>query len=94
MPLRRYAGAGLARITLTQPGNQQRLAVFEARWFQVCNEGLVHFYGLHEFDTVEVSLRTDHFRCHTELVAKRAGECFVRAVSRLQRNRQDVGRAV
>ena len=50
--------------------------------------------GSTEFDGVGLALAAQLFGRQPELVAERPGECFVGAIARLQRDRQDVGRAV
>src|SRR5262245_35607602 len=52
LPLRGDRFARFTSVTLTQAGNQQRLARFEARRFEVAEEGLIHLDGLHEFEVV------------------------------------------
>ena len=42
---------------------------------------------------VEAHCGADRFGRHAKMVAERAGECFVRAVVRIQRQREDIGRA-
>jgi hypothetical protein len=49
LPLGRDGLAGLTCVALSQPGNEQRFAVHEARGFEICDERFVHFDGLHEF---------------------------------------------
>jgi hypothetical protein len=43
---------------------------------------------------IEARCGADRFRRHAEMVAERAGECFVRAVVRVQREAEDVGCAM
>ena len=77
------------------PGDQHRLAVDEARFFELCMCLFrVHQIGLHEFDGFGPAFAAQLFGRQPELLAKRPRECFVGAVPRLERDRQDVGRAV
>ena len=62
LPLGRCGLAGLPGVALSQAGNEQWLAGLEARRLEVCDESLVHLYGLHEFDVAEIALRTNGFR--------------------------------
>jgi hypothetical protein len=57
------------------------------------NGGLVHLDRLHEFECVETALGANRFGRQAELVAKRAGECFVRPIARIERHGQDIGGA-
>src|SRR5258706_2103896 len=70
LPLGRDSLAGLAGVTLPQTGNEQRLAALEARWFEVRDECLVHFDGLHDLNIAEMALCANCFGCQPELLAK------------------------
>jgi hypothetical protein len=87
-------GAGFARITLAQARDEKRLAVFEARRLQMREKCFVHFDRLHDGEGVELATRAQCFGREPELLAKRSRECFVRAVTGIDGDREDVGRAI
>jgi len=54
---------------------------------------MIHDDCLHELDVVEMALRAHALGRLPELVAERPRECFVRAVTGFQGQRQNVRRA-
>jgi hypothetical protein len=92
--LRRNGLVGLAVIALGEPRDQEGVVVLEAGWFEIGEKRLVHHDRLHKRDVVEVALGAHRFGRLPELVAERPRECLVGAVTRVERDRQDVGRAV
>jgi hypothetical protein len=92
MPLAWNGGARLAVVALTDAGHQQWLAGLETRRLKIVDPGGIHGDRLLKSEMVERRRTADHLGCHPEMIAKRAGEGFVRAIVRLQRQRQDVRR--
>jgi len=92
--LRRNSRTGFAAVAFAHSRNEQQLATLDAWWFQVGDECLVHLDRLHEFNVVEMPLRTKGLGSDAKLIAKRTRESLVRAVTDLERDRQDVGSAV
>ena len=72
-------------------GNEKDLAVFKPHRWHRCPDGLCHFEGLQELDTAEMRLPPNRLRCHIELFPKRASKGFVRSISRVECDGQDVG---
>ena len=93
MPQGGNAGAVLEADALAEAGDQHRLAGLETRRRDGIECGGVHEDRLLKLEVVETRRGADRFGRDAEMVAERAGECFVRAVIRIQRDLEDVGRA-
>ena len=94
LPLAGNGGAGLPSVTLAEAGDEQRLAGFETRRLKIIDDGRIHGDRLLKLKIVEMRRAADRFGRDPEMVAERAGECFVRAVIRIQRDAEDIGSAI
>jgi hypothetical protein len=67
-------------------------AGLETQWIQVRQESLVYFDWLRKCDAVKVATRAKPLGGRPKLIAKGPGEGFVRAVSRVEGDGQNIGR--
>ena len=94
LPQSRNVLVGVVRILSAEACDQQQAALLDARRRQSRDQTVIHFDCLHQIDVLEMALRANRFGGHSELVAERAGESFVGAITEIQSDGQDVGATV
>ena len=80
--------------TFAEAGDQQWFADFETRRGKIVDRCGIHGDRLLKSEMVETRRAANRFGRDAEMIAKRAGEGFVRAVVRLQRQREDIRRTI
>src|SRR6202022_3260791 len=94
LPLRGHARDGYVVVALAETSKQQRLAIDEARVRKIHRLVLVHPGWLRQCEVGETGARTYAFGRNAKLVVERSREGLVRAVSGIERDRKDIGRAL
>ena len=92
LPLVGNAGAAIGMIVaLADACNEEGPGRLEAWRLQVGGGGRVHHDRLLKCELVEARCGAHLLRRDAEMVAERAGECFVGAIIRVQRQGEDIG---
>lgn len=94
LPERRDAGMVFNGEAAAESCDEHGEAEFKAGGLDGGDECLAHDDWLREVEMVEVALLADGLRGEAELLAEGAGERLVRAVAGVERDRENVGRAV
>ncbi|MFK4710172.1 hypothetical protein ABIF56_000874 [Bradyrhizobium elkanii] len=79
-------------VTLADAGDEERLSGGNARRIDVIESCRDHGDRLLEIERRQARCRAHRLGRDAEMVAKRAGECFVGAVIRIQREAENIGR--
>ena len=94
LPLAGNAGAVVLMIdAVADPGDEHGFAGFEPRRLEMIECAGFHEERLLQLEMVEARGMADRFGRDAEMVAERAGEGFVGAVVRIQRQAENIGRA-
>lgn len=94
LPLCRNSGGRRRIVAFAEARDQQGSECLEPRRLERSQQCFIHSNRLHQLDLIHAPPRAKHFRRQTELIAKRASESFVRPVARLQREGEDIRRAI
>ena len=82
-----------SHVSFAEPEDEQRVAANHARRGDERSFAVIHSDCLHEIEARHVAALAQLVGCQAELLTERAGEGFVRAIARIERDRQDVRRS-